>query len=179
MYAETLVDGVFKKRRPVHRLGNAVSSKKRRRTTRSQDNSEEQAGNTHETEMENALQSIGKPIEAVLDESGTVVTLIPCLEEEKSGGGCILRSMPHHVMHETPPSSAESYPTAIDVSRSFYQMGEKEVEDDKQVDESFISFPHLDSLVNAVFSCLSSNSYLLSSLCVSLSFLKWEYIKLE
>ena len=102
------------------------------------ENHEQQGVNTQETEMEAALQSIGKPIEAVLDESGTVVTLIPCLEEEnsvsKSGGGCILRSIPHHVMHETPPSSAESYPTAIDVSRSFYQMRE----DDKQVDESFI-----------------------------------------
>ena len=112
---------------------------------------QEQAGNTQE--MEAALQSIGKPIEAVLDESGTVVTLIPCLEEEnsvsKSGGGCILRSIPHHVMHETPPSSAESYPTAIDVSRSFYQTRE----DDKQVDESFIFYLHLDSFeyfLNAV-----------------------------
>lgn len=85
-------------------------------------------------EIEQALQSIGKPIEAVLDESGTVVTLIPCLETmegigslspRESGsnnnvgeGGCLLQSMTtsHHVMHETPPSSAESYPTVIDVS---------------------------------------------------------------
>lgn len=139
MYAETLVDGVFKKRRPVHRLPNgcpsSYSSKKKKKKASQHQEVKDQEINVDCMEIEQALQEIGKPIEAVLDDSGTVVTLIPCMESPvmdatlgtlspqsrscNMDGGCIIQSMvpSHHVMHETPPSSAESYPTVIDVSR--------------------------------------------------------------
>jgi len=84
LYAETLEEGVFKKRRPAHRLADgSPSSNYTRKRKRNK-------------EIHQALQSI----EAVVDESGTVVTLIPCLEENH---------------HETPPSSTDSYTPVLEV----------------------------------------------------------------
>lgn len=95
LYAETLEDGVFKKRRPTQRSGsmqNGNSTRRKKKNTFTKTLREEE---------------MMPPIPVTQDDFiGTHTAMIDA---------SLLRSV--HSIHETPPSSAESCPTVIEVSK--------------------------------------------------------------
>lgn len=107
-YAETLVDGVFKKRRPGHRPssdGQTTSRKKRRRDRTSNSQMKIRCG-------------IGQSTPLVLTNTNNTCSVNEVNLSRESTlrvDNCLIRDSVANVQ-ETPPSSAESYSTVLDVS---------------------------------------------------------------